>query len=423
MLQVILYSILSPFLWFLVLPIALFTKKGRERILKESSIFKRAIKDVKSNINDRKLLIFHAASAGEFEQLKPLLPLVDQDHYFILQTFMSPTIYRKEYNSNLFNAVCYHPADSIFRAIYFFKKLKPKAYILNRHDLWPAHLLAAKVLGIKTILINANMHEKSSRYKFPFRPLNRWMFNSLSLILCGSDRVKNGIYKLAPSAQVEIVGETRFDQVIIRKEANHKNHFTDDIMNRKNIVLGSIIPSDYDIVFKGIREFAKDKSLKDMGIRIIAVPHEVAKKDIAQLQEKLEEYGFTYHCYSDSQSGKESDVLIVDTVGILAELYVYAYCAYVGAGFGAGVHNVIEPAVYGVPTFYGPNFHILDEAVSMANKSVATVVNSEEDVSKYFKNLNDKKSYHEIKKRTLSFVEDTASSSQKVIDRIMELCK
>lgn len=422
MIQILLYTLLSPIIWLVIIAFALIAKKGRERILKENAILKKALIDIQNNQDDKKLLIFHAASAGEFEQLKPLLPLIDRDKYFVLQTFASPTIYRKEYDSNLFDAVCYHPLDSVIKALLFFKKVKPTAYILNRHDLWPAHLFIAKILKIKTILINANMHEKSGRYKFPFRSLNRWMFESIDLILCGSKRVRDGIEKLAPKANVEIAGETRFDQVTKRKENNPRNHFNDDIMDFKNIVLGSIIHSDYDVVFGGIKKYWKDKSGTKKGERIIAVPHEVANKDILQLEEKLSSYGFSYHRYSESRSCGNSDVIIIDTVGILAELYVYADSAYVGAGFGAGVHNVIEPAVYGVPTFFGPNYHILDEAVAMADNSIATVINTDEDVYEFLIKISDESILNDIREKTLKFVSNTSASSQKIINRILEIC-
>lgn len=422
MFQILLYSLISPIIWFLPFPIALLFKKARERLLQERAIWKKAVNKLKENSANKKVIVFHAASAGEFEQLKPLLPLIDRDNYFIFQTFSSPTVYRKECNSELFDAVSYHPLDSFLFAFQFFKKIKPAAYVLNRHDLWPAHLFAAKLIGVKSILINANMHEKSGRYFFPFRPLNRWMFESLNLILCGSQRIENGLKRLAPKANVIIAGETRFDQVIQRKENNLHNHFEGNVLEFKNIVLGSIIPSDYDVLFKGIRDFINKSESHNENFKIIAVPHEVADKDIKQLESKLMEFDFTFHRYSNNRSFNNSDVLIIDTVGILAELYYYAYCAYVGAGFGAGVHNVIEPAVYGVPTFFGPNIHILDEAVAMYQQNVATMINSDTDVFNFLTKIKNKENYLKLKDETLEFVNNTASSAQSIIDKVLENC-
>lgn len=419
MVLLFIYLVFSSVIWFLISLSALFFKKGRERLFNERKIYKTALKNLKEKRQNKQVIIMHAASAGEFEQLKPILPLIDREKYLIVQTFSSPTIYRKEYSSDLFDVVMYHPLDSITKAFSFFKKIKPDLYILNRHDLWPAHLFVAKILGIKSVLINANMHERSGRYKFPVRSLNRWMFESLTLILCGSKRIKDGIYKLAPNAKVEIIGESRFDQVIERSKKNLKNHFDEKINDKDNIVLGSIIQSDYDVLFKGI------KKLKDnnRSFRVIAVPHEVADKDVVILEDKLKVYGFSFHRYSESKLTNNSDVIIVDSVGILAELYVYAHCAYVGAGFGAGVHNVIEPAVYGVPTFFGPNYQILDEAVAMVEKSIATVVNNENDVYTYLKKLEDSSQKREITERTENFVKSVNASSEKILNRILDLVK
>lgn len=420
MLQILLYSLISPIIWLIIIPLAFLTKKGRERLLSERAIRRDAFAKLKQKREDKSVVIFHAASAGEFEQLKPILPLVDKKKIFIFQTFASPTIYRKEAGSDLFDTVCYHPVDSFISALLFFKRVKPDLYVLNRHDLWPAHLFAAKILGIKTVLINANMHEKSGRYFFLFRPLNRWMFNSLSLILCGSERIKSGVLKLASKAKVEISGESRFDQVLRRKESNKKDHFKDDIMNKRNIVLGSIIPSDYDVVFGGIRSYLNEVEGDDNSIRVIAVPHEVGDNDISLLEECLNKFDFTHHRYSDTKKCNDSDVVIINAVGILPELYAYANVAYVGAGFGAGVHNVIEPAVYGVPTFFGPNFHILDEAVEMKSRNVGTVISSVDDVSNFLKLMSIDDKYKSLSEETSDFVKSVAASSQKIVNRIVE---
>ena len=415
MIQIFIYSLLSPIIWSLLVPILLLTKKGRTRILVEGGIRQNAYSKIKNSRGDRELVIFHAASAGEFEQLKPILALIDRSRFFVFQTFTSPTIYTKEYNTKLADAVCYHPVDSIISALLFFLKLKPKLYVLNRHDLWPAHLFAAKILAVDTVLINANMHEKSNRTRFFFRSINRWMFESFSLILCGSKRISDGIHKFAPASNITVNGESRFDQVLSRKNRNKKDHFNGDIMDRKNIVLGSIIPSDYDILFSGIRKFLDSNKSKE---RLIVVPHEVAEKDLSILESKLEEFGFSYHRYSENRTTGDSDAIIIDNVGMLADLYIYAHTAYVGAGFGAGVHSVIEPAAYGVPTFFGPNIHILDEAIAMAKIGAGVVVENSDDVAMFLREMSEDKKYLALRDSIIKFVNGSKKVSLGIVEEL-----
>ena len=117
----------------------------------------QAYKHINKNKGNKELIIFHAASAGEFEQLKPILSKVNRDKYYILQTFFSPTVYNAEHQNSLFDSCCYHPFDLPFSALIFFYHFKPKKYIITRHDLWPHHIIISNLLQIQSILINANL--------------------------------------------------------------------------------------------------------------------------------------------------------------------------------------------------------------------------------------------------------------------------
>ncbi|MDZ7605341.1 MAG: glycosyltransferase N-terminal domain-containing protein [Cyclobacteriaceae bacterium] len=162
------YLFISPFLWGAASLLTLLFPKMRERTLAQRAIYRKGIEKLKE-LSHKPILLFHAASTGEFEQLKPLLPLIDKDKYTVIVTFFSATVYRKEKNSTLFDMCFYHPLDSLISAVHFFSRIKPTAYIVNRHDLWPSHLWVAKLFGIKTIFINANVHESSKRNLFSKR--------------------------------------------------------------------------------------------------------------------------------------------------------------------------------------------------------------------------------------------------------------
>lgn len=367
MLVYLLYALFAPLLWGLASVSSLFIPKFRRRIRQEPSVWQRCVDTVQEHRDQRQTVVFHAASAGEFEQLKPVLSALDRSRYCVVQTFFSATIFEQEYNSSLFDAVCYHPIDTPAAARRFFLTLQPTAYIITRHDVWPAHLHTARTLGIRTVLINANLHEHSVRLQWWARGFNHWLFSHFDTITCGSQRLFNNIRALAPHTTTIITGDTRFDRIFSRKALNPGNHFSEAIHHSRNIVLGSIIDSDYEVIFGGLASFFAngDKSLQEQQVRLIVVPHEPTPPQLQRIETILEEQGFKSCRYTQRGSHSEPGVIIVDVVGILADLYHYGTLAYVGAGFGAGVHSVTEPAAYGCAVSYGPNIHILDEALAL----------------------------------------------------------
>ncbi|WP_218836541.1 3-deoxy-D-manno-octulosonic acid transferase, partial [Candidatus Pelagibacter communis] len=165
----------------------------------------------------KQVVLFHAASAGEFEQLKPILKKMDREKFFLLQTFFSPTVYNPERNTKLVDAVCYHPFDFYWSALFFFRKININYYITTRNDIWPTHLYIAKLIGINTVLINANIYRESHYKLFFLRSFNKRIFNKFDLILTGSDRLKKNLMYLVDDNKIYITGDSRFDRVMQRK--------------------------------------------------------------------------------------------------------------------------------------------------------------------------------------------------------------
>ena len=185
------YIILSPIILGLILFTSIFNAKIRTHLWDGRKSVKSAKSKITLSAENKEIILFHAASAGEYEQLKPILIEIDRTKYFVLLTFFSPTIFEKENQTSLVDAVCYHPFDLPWSAILFFIKLKPQKYIITRHDLWPFHIYFARFLGIKTILINANLYSNSKRFSFGLTSLSTWLFHQFDLILTGSENLKN----------------------------------------------------------------------------------------------------------------------------------------------------------------------------------------------------------------------------------------
>ena len=417
----IIYLVLTPVLWGLTLLAGAFNMKIRTRLLQQSSVRRKALANVRRDRGPRTLILFHAASAGEFEQLKPVLARVDRERYFILQTFYSPTIFSEEQDSRYFDAVCYQPFDFPWSVSRFFRDFEPRTYVITRHDIWPNHVFFARRRGIRVYLINANMYGSSSRLKWPMLGFNKWLFGSFDMIMTGSESLRTNLSVLVAPERVEVTGDTRFDRIVERKTERKEAHLPEEMLETENIILGSISGSDHDVVFGGLamRYENGDASLKEKGHRLIIVPHEVDERELASVEERCRKIGLTVQRYSAMNGGLVSRTVLVDAVGILADLYAYAKLAYVGGGFGAGVHSVTEPAVHGAVVSFGPSISILDEAVALHESGIGSMVRSPEEFSEFLSLLSKTDELCALSKRTLEFVEESRGAADRVLSTIL----
>ena len=381
---------------------------------------RKSVDSAKLKINlfaeNKEIILFHAASAGEYEQLKPILKEIDRAKYFVIVTFFSPTIFEKENQTELVDAVCYHPFDLPWSAILFFIKLKPKKHIITRHDVWPFHIYFARFLGIQTILINANLYSNSKRFSFGLTSFNSWLFHQFDLILTGSENLKNTILSLAPKSNVKITGDSRFDQVIQRSRNTRKGLLPSIFENSLNIILGSMVDSDLPILSQTFDELGNDFFNDD--IRLIIVPHEVGDSDLIPLENLLREKGLSHQRITKFEEVNPPNILIVNKVGILADLYAYAKIAYIGAGFSTGVHSVIEPTVHKCVVVYGPRVDILDEAVEMTKMNAGVMIHNGNELAEVFKKIKHPTEIKELGNRSYQFVIEKEYASTRIINEI-----
>jgi len=420
MLLYLLYWLLAPILWLLLLPACLVNKKIRHHWLNENRSWKSASIKIKENRRKRIVVLFHASSAGEFEQLQPILNVMDRNRFFILQTFFSPTVYKSEKNTLLADAVCYHPFDFFWSALFFFRRMNIQYYITTRNDIWPTHLYTAKLMGIKTALINANLY-RESHYKFYLiRSFYRKVFSYFDSIVTSSDRLKKNLMNLVPENIIHTIGDSRFDRVLERKKAAEDGLLPDSYIKSKTIILGSIVPSDYPIVFFGIKNYYSNRqnNIEKKNHRLIIVPHEIDANNLQKISNNLNLLGIDFAYYSEKDKLQESCVVIINKVGILADLYRYADLAYIGAGFSAGIHSVLEPAIYNNIISFGPKFHIVDMAVSLADMRLAIVIHSRDDFLLFLGLLDDNEKLKEIQQKMQNYIGKKILVSKKIINAI-----
>ena len=197
----ILYILLSPILFLIVLISSIFNKKIRHRLLNQRKTINNSFNVIKEKKNNRNIIILHAASAGEMEQIKPVLRCIDKTKFFTLVTYSSISI-SKNLPLKLADSFCYLPFDFIWSIFPFLYKIKPKKIIITRHDIWPNFILISKFLNINLLLINANMHKKSKRILPLIKSFNSLIYKSFDLIYTSSEKMKERIGLLANNNKI-----------------------------------------------------------------------------------------------------------------------------------------------------------------------------------------------------------------------------
>ena len=413
MILYIVYLLLLPIVIISVLLLSLINGKIRKNLINGIQTRVHARKYIKQNSGDKEVVIMHAASAGEFEQLKPILRGIDRNKYFIVQTFLSPTIYEIESTNPLFDVSCYHPLDFPISAFVFLNSFNPKIYLTTRHDIWPHHLVIAKLLNIKCYLINANLYEGSKRLNPILKSFNKFIFNKFDKILTGSEKLKKTLTQMVPDDKIIVTGDSRFDQIAYR--VDNPPEFSQFNDNSKYIILGSIDDADIPIV--------KDAMVNFKGqCKYIIVPHEVNQSYIKKMEMFLDDINITHVCLSQTSNAnvEDYDSIIVDSVGILLDLYKYADIAYVGAGFSDGVHSVIEPLAQNSVVCYGPKIDILDEAVEITNLDIGYLINNSDELLNIFKLINNDQKLEKKKILGLEYIKTKMNATEKILQQLIK---
>jgi len=376
MIYLVLYSVLAKILYFLF-PVFSWVSPKLSKMYMGRIVQNDEIKTRLRQLPDKPRIWFHAASAGEYEQIRPILRRMNRSQYILIVSVFSSTIYDQIDDLDEFDLLVYLPFDLKKFARQFVELLHAKIWIISRHDLWFHHIREAKKYGTKIAIVNANLHAKSRRFWFPFA--TKKILNSIDAVMTMNSHVAVRWEKFCPPPKISIVGDTRFDQILDRKNAflGFKNfHFS------TAVIFGSLLPSDEPLVFESIQKIHQIQP----DLKIIIVPHEPDEKTLQRYQKFFVQHQIEFSLWSDTSL---KNCVIIDKVGILADLYRYSRVAYIGGGFGAGVHSVIEPAIYKNHICFGENFVILEEAIELVNLKLAQVVNTAKELIDFiFKNIN-----------------------------------
>lgn len=415
-----LYNCLLPIFWGALQVGSLFNTKIRRGLRGRQNLFS-TLETALHTLQPKRVWI-HVSSMGEFEQAKPIIRLLKERYrdWSVVVSFFSPSGYEHSQNYKRADLILYHPFDSPHNARRFISLLQPSLALFIRYDLWPNHIRELHRRGIPIILANATLSPHSPRFKPLIKQFHSYLFNMLSTILTVSERDASSFrrFKLE-HPQIAVMGDTRYDQVSQRSiDAQQKHYIAESIVhNRKVVIAGSTWPEDEAVLIptlKKLLQFRKDTLA-------IIVPHEPTLEALESLERQFEN-GIRTIRFSNLNDYTNEHVIIVDSVGILMGLYRYGTVAYVGGSFKQGVHNVLEPAVYGIPVLFGPRHTNSQEAVQLVHHGGAFVVTETTDCYRTLCTLLD----HEDQRTTagnkaLAFVRTNTGASERLFQYLHPL--
>lgn len=340
---------------------SLFDKKARRGLRGRRALFSSLERDL-SGTPEGMRVWFHASSFGEFEQAKPIIEILKKSGFTIIASFFSPSGYEYSRNYPDADVVTYIPIDSRRNARRFVRLIKPSVAVVMRYDLWFNHISEAKSYGTKIILADATFPVKLFHRTGFLRDFYRRLYSLPHLILATTAEHKKMFDFFLGTESTEVAGDTRFDRVYSKSVSNtvrQKLPVELEKDGRTVLVLGSTWPQDMEVLVPGLKRIMA----RFPSVAVIVVPHEPTVDEVKRLAREFPESMTLSEM--ERGSGERPPVLIIDRIGLLTQLYVVADMAYVGGGFGAGVHSVLEPAVYGIPILTGPRIERSDEAIQL----------------------------------------------------------
>ena len=355
-------------------------------------------------------LWFHCASLGEFEQAVPLIEKLKSNAHKILVTFFSPSGYENKKNHKLIDLALYLPIDTPKNAELFISKFNIKAAFFIKYDFWENYFKLLNAKQIPVYMVSSTFRSN----QFYFKWYGSFFKNTLKRVTHFFVQNKKSLKVLQQNGftNVSVSGDTRFDRVNAQLTMNNQLDFIEDfIANRLCIVLGSTWGECEDAFINTINSDQNNTCY-------IIAPHEIKAEKIKALQNKLK----IKTSISSKGIQPKSKVLIVDAIGYLTKIYSYADIAYVGGAMGTtGLHNILEPAVFGMPILTGPNVEKFPEAKALENAGGLIIINNDKEFNSTLKNLiEDNAKRKQMAQASVNFVQSRVGATKTIISYLEE---
>ena len=371
------YNIIVVVAGFSLKYIAFFSPKIKLFVNGRKNIFKTLSEKIKPS---DKTIWFHAASLGEYEQGLPVIEKIKikYPNHLIVLTFFSPSGFEVKKNNSVADVTIYLPLDTKSNAKKFISIVHPEIVFFIKYEFWPNYLHELKKKSIKTYLISGIFRETQLFFKW-YGGFYRNALQTFDHFFVQNDSSKKLIQSIG-FKNVIISGDTRFDRVAAILEQNNSLDFIDIFKNRHTtIVIGSSWPND--------ERFLVDYINQSGNVKFIIAPHNMNSAQIMELTKAISKKTILFS-EKEGQNLEDFDVFIIDTIGILTKIYSYADIAYVGGGFGnPGVHNILEPATFGIPIVVGSNYSHFAEATALVHLGGCVSVSNQTELNEAFDNL------------------------------------
>ena len=410
------YNLIVVLADFILKIVALFNNKIRLFVDGRKPVFKILSNKIKAY---DKTIWFHAASLGEYEQGLPVMERMKSrfPNHLIVLTFFSPSGYEVRKNNTIADVTVYLPLDTQSNVNQFLKLVRPDMVFFIKYEYWPNYLNALQNKEIPTYLISGIFREKQVFFKC-YGGFYRKALDAFEHFFVQNSSSKELLLKLGKT-NVTVSGDTRFDRVTEILNQNNELDFIEEFKNNTlTVVIGSSWPKDEALLVNYIKTANN--------VKFIIAPHNINKDQIANLQNQISKKTVLFSSLNLKDVGASKladyDVFIIDTIGILTKIYSYADIVYVGGGFGnPGVHNILEPATYGVPIVIGPNYSHFAEATALVKMEGCISIANQEDLNEALDKLIQNAAVRYEKGHICStFVEMNKNASETIMNYIIQ---
>ena len=403
------YSTLLVITYGLIWAISPLSKKLREWLMWRRGMIKTLAMVLRNETAP--IVWMHCASLGEFEQGRPVLEdfIKKYPQYKTLITLYSTSGFEQIKKYNLANYYSLLPIDTAYNARRFVKAVKPKMALWIRYEFWRNHLRAVEHSGCPCYLISATFRKRQAFF-YPWGGFFRSILRSFTHIFVQNQASKDLLATIGIESTV--TGDTRFDRVIAI--ANNKKEYptvANFAQGGKTLIAGSSWPSDERVLAEVMKSHPE--------VKLIMVPHEIDEAHLNEIEQRFPYRRSIRYTQATDRDLSQYDMMIVDTIGILASIYRYAQVAYIGCGFDDGIHNISEAAVYGVPVVFAPNYHKFEEANDLVALNGALVIRNADELSAVIHSLfTDETRRQSLGKICKDYIFTNSGTSEKSLARI-----
>ncbi len=376
---------------------------------KTGLFFRERITIQKLPVFKEKPIWIHTASTGEYEQAEPLVKAIKKEfpHIPVVVSFFSPSGMLAKRGKTHADAEIYMPVDCPSDAKRFIEKLNPRMAIFIKYEFWPEHLRILAKKNIPVFSASSVFRENNAVFKYAYLRNSLRYFEAFFV----QDEKSKKILNSHGFRQVFVSGDTRFDSVAGLPSESVKFPILEDFGNQaKLIIAGSTWPEDEKLLLRFMKNHAPEN------VKLVLIPHEPTPQHVRSLTQSIKLPYARYSTYGKNDS--QAKILIGDVTGLLKYIYRYGIFAYIGGGFGRGIHNILEANTYGLPVIFGPRYRKFIEAVTLIEKGGAVSIRNEEELNRSFLLWLDPEKRNAAASIVRSFVQSNTGASERILKHL-----